>query len=434
MLNNKDNKNMVKKFIFILPNIYEIVNGVSTKYIKFINYLTKSYEVILFTTFNKTCESSFSEQNNLKIIKTNGLNVPFYKEIKIPIIKYKDIESHITNGNEIIIFNGEFIWIYDSLIKLKKQHENIKIYPTMHTDYVYYANQIYSLSKFTTTLNYLDYYLEKKIFSGIIVTGDKMKEKYINCTNSIFNANEINLEIFNNHKIDIYDVGQTYNNTIINFIYTGRISKEKNIEEIFSYINYLQIKLQIKLHNNFDFIINIIGSGPYLDNIKTIIQLEYKNIYSKIVFHGNKEQSEINQLYQTLDNRIFIFTSLSETFGKTPMEAAATGIPIFIKDCDNTQYLYKNKKNAFIFNDKDDFVEVFEYFIKMKPFEKQIFISDSITNVKKFDQILIFRDWLNFLINGNVNKKNNNELNLMNIFTFHGISNLINCSGTILGD
>ena len=166
---------MIKKIIFILPNIYEIVNGVSTKYIKFINYLTKSYEVILFTTFNKIIESSLLEQNNLKIIKTNGLNVPFYKEIKIPIIKYKDIESHITKGNEIIIFNGEFIWIYDSLIKLKKQHDNIKIYPTMHTDYVYYANQIYSLSKFTTTLNYLDYYLEKKKFSGIIVTGDKMK-------------------------------------------------------------------------------------------------------------------------------------------------------------------------------------------------------------------------------------------------------------------
>ena len=55
---------MVKKFIFILPNIYEIVNGVSTKYIKFINYLTKSYEVILFTTFNKISESTLSEQNN----------------------------------------------------------------------------------------------------------------------------------------------------------------------------------------------------------------------------------------------------------------------------------------------------------------------------------------------------------------------------------
>jgi hypothetical protein len=424
---------MVKKFIFILPNIYEIVNGVSTKYIKFINYLTKSYEVILFTTFNKINESSLSEQINLKIIKTNGLNVPFYKEIKIPIIKYKDIESHITNGNEVIIFNGEFIWIYDSLIKLKKQHDNIKIYPTMHTDYVYYANQIYSLSKFTKTLNYLDYYLENKKFTGIIVTGDKMKEKYINCTNSIFNANEINLEIFNNHKIDDYDL----DNTLINFIYTGRISKEKNIEEIFLYINYLQIKLQNnsqEKYKNFDFIVNIIGTGPYLDNLKTIIELQYKNIYSKVVFHGNKEQSEINKLYQTLDNRIFIFTSLSETFGKTPMEACATGIPIFIKDCDNTQYLYKNKKNAFIFNDKDEFINNFEYFIKMKSFEKQIFISESINNVKKYDQTLIFSNWLDFLIHGSINKKNNNQLNLMNIFTFHGISNLINCSGTILGD
>ena len=392
---------MNKKIIFILPNIYEIINGVSTKYIKFINFLSINYEIILMTSFqNNNTIDNIDKNDNIKLVKINGLNIPFYKEIKIPIIKYKDIEKQLINKDEIIIFNGEFIWMYNILIKLKKKYTDLKIYPTMHTDYVYYANKVYSICNFTSTLNYLDHYLENKYFSGIIVTGIKMQEKYSNYTNSIFNANEINLDIFNSNKIDEYDLS---NEPFLNFIYTGRISKEKNIEEIFSCISNIY-ELLLKKYNNLDFMINIIGDGPYLDNLKSLLDIEFKNIKSKVSFHGSKTQIEINKIYQTLYNRIFIFTSISETFGKTPLEAAATGIPIFIKDCDNTNSLYKNKKDAFIFNNNNEFMELLEYFIKMDYLEKQIFISNSINNVKKYDQKIIFNDWIDFLLNGKVTK------------------------------
>ena len=114
------------KIIFILPNIYECTNGVSTKYIKFINYISKIYNVVLFTTFIKNDNlTEINELNilnkNLNIIKTNGLSIPFYKEIKIPIINEKKLKEEIKNGNEIIIFNGEFIWVYDLLINIKKK-------------------------------------------------------------------------------------------------------------------------------------------------------------------------------------------------------------------------------------------------------------------------------------------------------------------------
>jgi hypothetical protein len=69
-----------------------------------------------------------------------------------------------------------------------------------------------------------------------------------------------------------------------------------------------------------------------------------------------------------MENRIFLFTSISETFGKTPMEAGATGIPIFIKKCDNSDMLYINKRNAMIFDNKNDFFELFVYFTEMYKF------------------------------------------------------------------
>lgn len=419
-----------KKIIFILHNIYESTNGVSNKYIKFINYIlnnseTNTYKIVLFTSFQKKhiySDLIKNKHKNLSIIKLKGLDIPFYKEIKIPVINEKKILKEIYIGNEIIIFNGEFIWMYSILNSIKKKHKKIKIFPNMHTDYIFYLNNIYKnnyLINFSSTLNYLNNYLETKIFDGIIVTGQNMKERYSEYTESIFNANEVDLNIFNNIKIDSYDT-KNYN-----LIYCGRLSKEKNIEEVFECCLCISDK-----HN---FILNIIGDGPYLDNLKNIIDYEYEKIKNKIIFYGNKTQEEISDIYQNLDNRIFIFTSISETFGKTPMEAGATGIPIFLKKSEISDYLYINKKNAYIFDSKNAFSELFDYFINLNHLEKQLFISTSIKNIKKYDQNEIFSDWINFLINGNKNK-NKSKINFFDMFSFYGITNLINCSGNILGD
>lgn len=411
------------KIIFILPNIYECVNGVSLKYINFIDFLKKSsYNFVLFTTFkDNESYNKITNTHHIKIIKTNGINIPFYKEIKIPILNKNILNNEITNGNEIIVFNGEFIWVYNILKKLKLKYNNIKLYPTMHTDYIFYNNFFYKKYNIELIFNFLNNYLDNKTFNGIIVTGEKMKEKYKIFTNAVFNANEVNLDIFNTHKVD------EYSNNFYNIIYCGRISKEKNIDDFFNCCNQLKDIFQYNIH--------IIGDGPYLNNLKTIIQLEYKDIYSKITFYGNKNQEEINNIYQTLDNRVFLFTSISETFGKTPMEAGSTGIPIFIKKSEIIDLLYINKKNAFIFNENKDFLELFKYFIDLNIYDKKIFIDNSIENIKKYDQKIIFDNWIYFLLNGIDNKYNKNlKIGFFDILTFHGLSKLINCTGHVIGD
>jgi glycosyltransferase involved in cell wall biosynthesis len=410
------------RIIFILANIYESINGVSTKYLKFIHFLINlSHDVILITTFkDKTLYDKLEKRDNLTICKVSGLNIPFYKEIKIPIISENKIKKYINDGNEIIIFNGEFIWIYETLKSIKNKYKDIKLYPTMHTDYVFYNEYIYSKYNFTSVLNHLNHYLETKVFNGIIVTGEKMKNKYINYTDNIFNANEVNLNIFKNYKIDKYT-----ENTLYNLIYCGRISKEKNIEEI--------LECCLALNEKYSFNLNIIGSGPFTDNLKDIIDIKFKKIKTNIIFLGSKEAIEINTIYQTLVNRIFIFTSISETFGKTPMEAGATGIPIFIKESEITDNLYINKKNAFIFNDSKSFVQLFDYFVNLDEIEKQLLINNSINNIKKYDQNIIFNEWIIFL-SGGVLKKEKQKINLMDMLSFYGMAKLINCSGSILAD
>lgn len=416
-----------QKIIFILPNIYECVNGVSTKYIKFINYLLNTpCDISLITTFkNKNMMGDIQHKYpSLKIIKVTGLNVPFYNEIKIPTLSFNLLNNEINTGNEIIVFNGEFIWIYDILKKIKNKYKDIKIFPTMHTDYQFYVENSYKNINYLPSINnliHLDQFLENKIFNGIIVTGKKMMDKYLAFTDYVFNANEVNLNIFNNFKQDFYI------NTPFNFIFCGRISKEKNIEEILDCCQHLYNT------NLYNFNLHIIGNGPFLQNLKDIIDIQYNKMKNNIIFHGSLDAIEINKLYHTLDNRIFIFTSLSETFGKTPMEAGATGIPIFIKKSDITDDIYLDKKNAFIFDNKITFLESFQYFIKLDDILKKLFLSNSINNIKKYDQNIIFKDWFDFLCCGK-NNKNKAKVSFFDVITLFGISKFVNCSGMIVGD
>jgi len=108
-----------------------------------------------------------------------------------------------------------------------------------------------------------------------------------------------------------------------------------------------------------------------LNSLKHKIIQDYDEIQDKIIFHGSLGQEDIYRLYSSLKNRIFIFTSESETFGKTPMEAGACGVPIFIKKSDASNRLYMNNENAHIFTSKNDFFEKFKIFLNSSTMEKK---------------------------------------------------------------
>lgn len=415
----------ILRIVFILSNIYENINGVSTKYINFIdylssiNYLNSKIDITLIIPG----EGSY-ETDNITLVKVKSLKIPFYKEIKIPLVSKNTLLNQIKTGKEIFIFNGEFFWLYDRFKKILKKHPKIKVFPTMHTDYDFYSNYIYKFLKygFKPVKNHLDYYLEKKFFEGIIVTGEQMVERYRNVTNNVFNANEVNLSAFGNYKFDDYNINEE--GSIINFIYCGRISKEKNLEELIASVEQCK----------HPYILNIIGDGPFLEELKSIIIKKYSTdeIIRKICFYGALTQKEILDLYNDLNNRIFIFTSVSETFGKTPMEAGATGIPLFLKKCSVTERLYQDGENAILFNGKSDFNKLLNDFLLKSNEEKRRLIDLSMINIKKYDQSIIFPNMLKFLVQSD--SKIRILLNFFDIFSFKTMSKLVRCSGTFIGE
>jgi glycosyltransferase involved in cell wall biosynthesis len=433
-----------QNIIFILPNIYESINGVSNKYIKFINYLneTDKFNIIIFSPFIESdkyekIKSIFSDKN-VQLIKTEGIRIPFYKEIKVPIINENELLSFIKDTTNIIIFNGEFFWLYDTLKKIKEEKNTVKIYPTWHTDYENYVQYFYfnplscvfnSIESSTSpcflksVINYIDCYCKNNIFHGLIVTGEHVKERFIKNTKNIFNAAELDLTIYNKLKFDSYKFSK---NNPINIIYCGRISKEKNIDEFF--------ECCLKIYGKYDFKIHIIGDGPELKNIKNKIKNTREKLHSlknNIIFYGSKNSEEIMNLYFALDNRIFLFTSITETFGKSPMEACATGIVLFIKKSEASISLYEDNKTAFLFDNPDNFIDKFKFFLSNSDDEKKNMIKLNRKNIEQYNQQIVFDKWLSFLLEIK-NIDNKTEPFLFDKFFIKSLSKFIICSQNLM--
>ena len=394
-------------YLFILHNIYESKNGVSNKYINFIKYLkSNSNNVKLITTLTNKIEILDKD-----IIVTKGIQLPFYKSIKIPNVKKDLIQNIIKDEDYNIIFNGEFFWLYNLLIEIKTN--KIKLFPTWHTDYEKYINEYLNINfNINIMMNLLKKNLENNLFDGIIVTGKITKNKFKDYTKNIFNANELCIDNFNYFKVDNY-IGN------LNFIYCGRISKEKNI-------NYL-LNLLIKLED-IKFKLHLIGNGPYLENIKkNIDKHEYKY---EIILYNELDHDKILSLYKNLDNRIFIMASDSETFGKAPLEAGLTGIPIFIKDNEITRSIY-NEKNAYIFNNEFDFINNIICFINNDINSIKNILYNSLNNIKKYDQKDIFKNWEYFFNDLKINKMENIE-NIKK--SFSNLIRFFKCSIDIIND
>lgn len=88
------------------------------------------------------------------------------------------------------------------------------------------------------------------------------------------------------------------------FLYVGRVAVEKNIKA------FLDLELPGKKV--------VVGGGPQL--------AELQALYPEVIFTGPKEGEELARAYASAD--VFVFPSLTDTFGLVLLEALASGVSV----------------------------------------------------------------------------------------------------------
>lgn len=183
-------------------------------------------------------------------------------------------------------------------------------------------NKIKYVASYTTDLpNYFKYYTFDILKPALVLYLKNIHQHaFLNLVPSDYSIDQLeSMGIYNNVKwqrgIDTQVFKPLENKKISKkkkLLYVGRIAKEKNIGVLIELAKLLN-------EIDFDFVLNFVGDGPIIDELK---KDEVKNVN----FLGIKRKEELSKIYRESD--LFVFASEHETFGNVILEAMASGLPV----------------------------------------------------------------------------------------------------------
>ncbi len=108
-----------------------------------------------------------------------------------------------------------------------------------------------------------------------------------------------------------------------NLIFAGRISKDKSVDTVVE--AYLSLKEKYQ-----DLNLILAGEGPYMDDLVRRLKKE-----ERVHFLGRIDHDLMPVLYSAAD--LFLFPSITDTFGRVVAEAQACGIPTIVSNLGGPQ-------------------------------------------------------------------------------------------------
>jgi glycosyltransferase involved in cell wall biosynthesis len=179
-------------------------------------------------------------------------------------------------------------------------------------------------------------------------------------------------------------------------LFVGRISRNRNLEPIIEAAALLNNDRKIKGCGKIRVIIvggevksSDTSRAGYLDELKELA--ERKKVSNIVSFVGEKKGKELIKYYKIAD--IFVYTSLSENFGQTILEAAAAKLPIICTDVGIAPEIVENEKNGYLIRGRAE--EIAEKIIKLaEPKKREEFGKKSLETAKRFEWSRIIKRYL----------------------------------------
>lgn len=333
------------KTIMIFSGYYYPHLGGIERYIDgLMHELIKKKNNVILVTSNFDNELEYEEKDNIKIYR-----LPIYNIFKnrYPIIKknnqYRNIMRKLNNLNvDFIIVNTRFHLTSHVGIKYGRKN-NIPVFLIEHgSNYVTLDNKF--LDFFANRYeDFLTYKIKNKIsgFYGVSnACGKWLKQFKIKSSGTWYNSIDFNQKVPEKKK-----------HKSINFLYAGRLIKQKGVDNILNSFRELEQKYDnIKLY--------IAGDGPELEKYKN--KYKEKNIY----FLGKLTYEELKKYYAITD--IFLYPPLwPEGLPTSILEAGLMKCAVIGTNQGGISEILKNKKNGLLINsDYKSLLNAMEFLIK----------------------------------------------------------------------
>lgn len=241
-------------------------------------------------------------------------------EIKVPSILNIIKKVYILNPDEIIISTPGPVGLVGLLLA---KILNIRSKMIFHTDFSKEASEILGDQKVESIIDFL----LKNIYNSadeILVNTNEylkiLKDKGFDSSKMKIFQRGIDLEKFKKIEKEtnkLFDIFKIEKNDFV-LLYTGRISKDKNLNFIIDVFRELKEKYQqLKFF--------LVGDGPYLEELRKL----YRDL-DGLYFIGKINNKQLPEYYSFAD--LFVFPSITDTFGMSVLEAQACGLPVIVSN------------------------------------------------------------------------------------------------------
>lgn len=335
--------------ILLATEMYENqINGVSCSVITLRDELRKKGHDVRILTVSNNNESCMEKTDYL----IGSFSVPLYPDVR-QTFKFNDplINDIVKWHPDIVHVQTEF-----TMGKIGKKVArlcNVPYIHTCHTLWEDYASYVVPGKRFG---NFLAKRLVKSALEGtkaVIVPTKKIENliiKYnINVPTYIIPSG-IDLDRFQK-KVSSFEIMKLKSKLNIPnkakvLISIGRLAKEKNLDEIISYMPDL-----IEKDKNIYLVIG--GDGPHRKNLESLVKK--LNLEKNVKFLGMIEPKLTYKYYQMGD--VFVCASTSETQGITYIEAQACSLPLVCRYDKVLDEVIDEGNNGFMYKTKVGFID-----------------------------------------------------------------------------
>lgn len=328
-----------------------IISGVSVSLKILKDELTKlGHEVYVFT-HNHPMQV---EEDYVVRLKGYALPMKSMKEYKISKVTNKKVREIMMYDLDIIHCHTEF-----SIGRLGRRVAKRMGIPVVHTYHTMYEDYCHHITKtFAKPLRFASKIYSKRFANSatkVVFPTIKVKktfDRYGFRGPCEIIPTGIYLDRFRKINFKDEDILSLRNEIGIGkddfvWLFLGRLSREKNIEQL--------IKEFSKLNLSKDHKLLIVGGGPDMDVFTKLV--DKLNLKSQVIFTGMVQTDKVAAYYQVAD--LFVNFSDTETQGLTFIEALASGLPVLAKYDDNLEGVIIDHYNGLTFHENHEFKKAY---------------------------------------------------------------------------